>query len=317
MDKAKSDVASEEAERRPDRGRARRRDGPDGGGLAGRRDRRRELQRRPWELDEARKAEPAGPGRPAKAAADVESQRGGIVQLVTESYQNGTELNTATALMSDEGPQGLMNRYGVVQSAGDSMEARYDRFRASPPRRPRPTPPRRPRPRSTRQTSPPRPSSSPSPPARPRAPPARRPTRSPSQKQQLVQALAKAAEHLGRARHQAARRRWSGSPSRRPAAGAQGQGGARLQAAPAEGSGRRPGRRPPQARARPTDPSRSDRATATAVLDRRPGRAPPPVANPAPNQSVAVQRAIAYAKAQLGEPYQWAAAGRAPSTARA
>ena len=31
--------------------------------------------------------------------------------------------------MSDEGPKGLMNRYGVVESAGDSMEARYDRFR--------------------------------------------------------------------------------------------------------------------------------------------------------------------------------------------
>ncbi|MEO7943002.1 MAG: NlpC/P60 family protein, partial [Marmoricola sp.] len=40
-----------------------------------------------------------------------------------------------------------------------------------------------------------------------------------------------------------------------------------------------------------------------------PSLAPPPVANPAPNQAVAVQRAIAYAKAQLGKPYQWAAHG--------
>jgi cell wall-associated NlpC family hydrolase len=37
--------------------------------------------------------------------------------------------------------------------------------------------------------------------------------------------------------------------------------------------------------------------------------APVPVADPAPNQSIAVKRAIAYAKAQLGKPYQWAAAG--------
>jgi peptidoglycan DL-endopeptidase CwlO len=39
------------------------------------------------------------------------------------------------------------------------------------------------------------------------------------------------------------------------------------------------------------------------------GSAPPPVINPAPNQKVAVQRAIAYAKAQLGKPYSWGAAG--------
>ena len=70
-----------------------------------------------WQLTLARKA-------------NVETQRSGIVTLVTDSYQNGTDLNTATAMMSDEGPKGLMNRYGVVQSAGDSMHARYDRFRA-------------------------------------------------------------------------------------------------------------------------------------------------------------------------------------------
>jgi cell wall-associated NlpC family hydrolase len=42
------------------------------------------------------------------------------------------------------------------------------------------------------------------------------------------------------------------------------------------------------------------------------GSAPPVVSNPAPNQTVAVQRAIAYAKSQLGKPYRWGASG--PST---
>ncbi len=84
-----------------------------------------------WRLSEARKATDLALARSAQAAQDVEDQRSGIVTLVTESYQNGTELNTATALMSDEGPEGLMNRYAVVQSAGDSMQARYDRFRAA------------------------------------------------------------------------------------------------------------------------------------------------------------------------------------------
>ena len=82
-----------------------------------------------WELQQARRR-PVGRRQPRRRRAyDVQAQRGGIVQLVTESYQNGTELNTATALMSDEGPAGLMNRYGVVQSAGDSMQAAYDRFK--------------------------------------------------------------------------------------------------------------------------------------------------------------------------------------------
>ena len=63
-----------------------------------------------------------------QAKEDVKVQRSGIVTFVTESYQNGTELNSATAMMSDEGPKGLMNRYGVVESAGDSMEAALRRL---------------------------------------------------------------------------------------------------------------------------------------------------------------------------------------------
>ena len=84
-----------------------------------------------WRLDEARKATATAKLRARAAAASVESQRDGIVTLVTESYQNGTDLNTATAMMSDEGPKGLMNRYGVVASAGDSMEAQYETFRTA------------------------------------------------------------------------------------------------------------------------------------------------------------------------------------------
>ena len=64
-----------------------------------------------------------------EAKKAVKDQRSGIVTFVTESYQNGTELNSATAVMGGEGPKGLMNRYGVVESAGDSMEAAYDDFR--------------------------------------------------------------------------------------------------------------------------------------------------------------------------------------------
>ncbi len=84
-----------------------------------------------WKLSEARKELRQAQARERQAKADVAAQRSGIISLVTESYQNGTELNTATAMMSDEGPQGLMNRYAVVESAGDSMEASYERFRVA------------------------------------------------------------------------------------------------------------------------------------------------------------------------------------------
>ncbi len=84
-----------------------------------------------WRLKEARKAYRVAKADEAQAKLDVVQQRSGIVSLVTDSYQNGTELNTATAMMSNEGPKGLMNRYGVVESAGDSMEASYQRYRTA------------------------------------------------------------------------------------------------------------------------------------------------------------------------------------------
>ncbi len=82
-----------------------------------------------WRLSEAKKSVRKAEAAELKAKENVKVQRSGIVTFVTDSYQNGTELNSATAIMSDEGPKGLMNRYGVVESAGDSMEARYDNYR--------------------------------------------------------------------------------------------------------------------------------------------------------------------------------------------
>jgi cell wall-associated NlpC family hydrolase len=82
-----------------------------------------------WRLSEARKAKKQAEQDEADAIEAVRNQRRAIITLVTESYQNGTELNTATALVGEGGPEGLMNRYAVVQSAGDSMEAAHARYR--------------------------------------------------------------------------------------------------------------------------------------------------------------------------------------------
>jgi cell wall-associated NlpC family hydrolase len=257
-----------------------------------------------WRLDEARTASSRAQLQAAQAAESVERQRSGIVTLVTDSYQNGTELNTATAMLSDEGPTGLMNRYAVVASAGDSMEARYDAFRVV----------------SAQAKS-----------YAARAAKARDHQKSltaeaktlavaagqaasaagvaanqiADQKLQLLQAVAKAENislDLATRRHDAldriAKQKAAAAKSAKEAAAAAALAKeakeARKRAAEAKPT------RAPDTGGTPTGGPTSGPVTSPA---------PPPVANPAPNQAVAVQRAIAYAKAQLGKPYLWAASG--------
>lgn len=83
-----------------------------------------------WRLDQAKQATAAAQASVADALAHVAEQRAGIAQLVTQSYQEGTALNGVTAFLGADGPAGVMNRMGVVQSAGDSMQAKYDQYSA-------------------------------------------------------------------------------------------------------------------------------------------------------------------------------------------
>lgn len=83
-----------------------------------------------WQLQLAQKATADAKAAVADALAHVSEQRAGIAQLVTQSYQDGTVLNGVTAFLGAEGPDGVMSRMGVVQSAGDSMQARFDQYTA-------------------------------------------------------------------------------------------------------------------------------------------------------------------------------------------
>ena len=165
-----------------------------------------------------RPARRAGWRRPRaeQAAADVADQRAGIVSLVTESYQNGTELNTRHRAAERRGPGGLMNRYGVVQSAGDSMEARLRRASG----RPRPcedaTPPKAAK-AEKRQESLAAEAHEAAPTRQARRPPlpASPPTRSPRRRQQLIAGAGQGPEHLGRRWPPAGTTPSSGSPGRR------------------------------------------------------------------------------------------------------
>jgi cell wall-associated NlpC family hydrolase len=260
-----------------------------------------------WQLEEARKASTLAKLRARQAAEDVAVQRTGIISLVTESYQNGTELNSASALLTDEGPVGMMNRYGVVQSAGDSMKAAYDRFRTASARA---------KTYATRAAKAEKRQESLAAQAKKLALEAGQAAAAAgyaanqiaSQKASLMQALAQAQNisvTLATRRHDALERiaRQKAAAAARAKQAAQ-QAALKKQAAQAKKDAAH------AKHEQKTSDDQGNGGSAGSGSATSPGdSAPPPVANPAPNQAVAVQRTIAYAKAQLGKPYQWAAAG--------
>jgi cell wall-associated NlpC family hydrolase len=257
-----------------------------------------------WQLTEARKATQAAQQRAREAAADVVVQRKGIVSLVTQSYQNGTELNSASALLSDEGPKGLMNRYGVVQSAGESMQADYDRFKvASALARTYAAKAAKAEKRQQALAAEAKKLAAAAGQAAAAAGDAANAIA--SQKQQLMQELAKAQNvsvALATSRHAALER-----IAREKAAAAAKAKEAAEQAALAKQAAQA---KKDAANAKHEQKTSGDQGGGSDSSSTSPSdSASPPVSNPAPNQSVAVQRAIAYAKAQLGKPYQWGAAG--------
>lgn len=81
-------------------------------------------------LQKARQEVTHAKAEAARARADVAAQRKHIAQLATASYQQGSDLNAVTAMLGADGPTGLMDKVGVVQTAGDSMQARYEQFQA-------------------------------------------------------------------------------------------------------------------------------------------------------------------------------------------
>jgi cell wall-associated NlpC family hydrolase len=82
-----------------------------------------------WRLEQARAEHAAATAALEQARADVAEQRASIAVLVADSYQRGSDLSTATVLLSKEGPEGVMNRVSVARSAKDSMQVRFEAFK--------------------------------------------------------------------------------------------------------------------------------------------------------------------------------------------
>ena len=84
-----------------------------------------------WHLGEARAEVKKADARAAAAKQAVADQRDDIAALVTQSYRGGAQLDQLNALFSTEGPSGVMDGYGAVHSVGDTMQAAFDRYRAA------------------------------------------------------------------------------------------------------------------------------------------------------------------------------------------
>ena len=84
-----------------------------------------------WHLEQAKQAYRQARADAEHARRTVASQRNRIGALVAQSYQNGGDLSALNAMMSADGPQGVMDQYVAFQGASTSLQADYKRFAAA------------------------------------------------------------------------------------------------------------------------------------------------------------------------------------------
>jgi peptidoglycan DL-endopeptidase CwlO len=84
-----------------------------------------------WRLEQARTRYAAARADARRARQTVADQRGRIGALVAQSYQQAADLTSLNAMMSADGPQGVLDQYVAFQGASSSLDADYKRFAAS------------------------------------------------------------------------------------------------------------------------------------------------------------------------------------------
>ena len=246
-------------------------------------------------------------------------QRDDLAGVVAASYQDGGDVAAVDAVLGSEGPEGLMGQM-LAYRAPRPRWTPSSRSSAPPPPSPRCSGPR-PRRRGRAQgrllaeadqarTRPP--------PPRPAAQTAASSDRGPQGRARP--AARPAAGHLGPARRSSGRPRWrrsSGASARPPPLRQPQRRGGRARPEAQRRPRRRPSRRGsrPQAQAQssprqPSDPARraAEQPEHARAARRRPQHA-------AGVRTAGRAAAIAFAKAQLGEPYLWGAAGPDSGTA--
>ena len=83
-----------------------------------------------WRLEQAKQAYRQARADAQHARRTVAAQRNRIGALVAQSYQNGGDLSALNAMMSADGPPGVMDQYVAFQGASTSLQADYKRFAA-------------------------------------------------------------------------------------------------------------------------------------------------------------------------------------------
>ncbi len=83
-----------------------------------------------WQLGQAKAATAQAAAAARAAQARVDAQRSTIAAMVAQTYQDGSELNGITALMGASSPSDVMNRWGALDSVSSSMQAHFDAYTA-------------------------------------------------------------------------------------------------------------------------------------------------------------------------------------------
>ena len=258
-----------------------------------------------YRLEQARAEAKAAEQRAAAAQADVVRQQRAYGDVLATSYVMAPQLTAMAAMMDAAGPTGVMEKWTTLESAEDAMNSQYDAFRAT----------------STLATI-----------AQAQADRAREKaarleaemqaareaaeaaadaagaeaTRVADQKQALIAELAR----LQQVSVAIAQQRQDALEAQAAAAAAAAAQAAAEKAAEeaAEKAAQEAAQEAAQQAAQEAAEQADDQADDQADEEQPDPPADPP-ANAQPNSGSSVERAVAFAKAQLGEPYVWGADG--------
>ncbi|MEP7091731.1 MAG: hypothetical protein ABI776_16650, partial [Nocardioidaceae bacterium] len=84
-----------------------------------------------WRLSQAQQRYRTARADASRARHAVAAQRDRIGALVAQSYQQGGNLTTLSAIMNADGPESVLDQYAAYQGASTSLQADYRRFAAT------------------------------------------------------------------------------------------------------------------------------------------------------------------------------------------
>lgn len=84
-----------------------------------------------WQLQQATARAAAAAAAATAASRNVDSQRDEIATLAVQSFQAGAELTGVTAYLSPGGPQDIADQIAVTRSVGATLDSRYQEFAAA------------------------------------------------------------------------------------------------------------------------------------------------------------------------------------------